>query len=365
MSEPDPSRPPRPRPRLDPRLYQIAVLAALLVYGVAALDFEVDLRTAAVIVATALVVQGLGGRLAGLPRFDPKSALISALSLCLLLRTGSAALAAAAAAVAIGGKFLIRVRGKHVFNPSNLGLVALMLVSDRVWASPGQWGSAALAAFAVACLGSLVVRRAARSDVTWAFLAFWVAIVAGRALWLGDPAAIPLRQLQSGALLIFAFFMISDPKTTPDSRPGRVLFAALVAAGAAWVQFGLYRPNGLLWALAALSPLVPLIDLALPGGRYRWERPGVGGGAGASRRETPHPARPPALAPDLGPAMPRPAAAPVAGPAARFLRSCSRSGRAPSRPSGRAPSHPPGAAGPLAAIRSRAFFRSALERSQT
>jgi Na+-translocating ferredoxin:NAD+ oxidoreductase RnfD subunit len=67
-----------------------------------------------------------------------------------------------------------------------------------------------------------------------------------RAIWLGDPLAIPLHQLQNGAFLIFSFYMISDPKTTPNSRAGRVLFALLVAAGAGFVQFELYRTNGLL-----------------------------------------------------------------------------------------------------------------------
>lgn len=260
-----------PLPR-DPRWFQISVLSALLVYGVAALDFEVRPGIAAVILGTALAVQALADRWAG-RRFEAKSALISALSLCLLLRTGSPALAAAAAAISIASKPLIRFRGKHVFNPSNLGLVAVVLASDRAWVSPGQWGSAALGAFAFAGLGSLVVRRAARGDVTWAFLGFWIAALAGRAAWLGDPLSIPLHQLASGSLLLFAFFMISDPKTTPDSRAGRILFAALVAAGGAWVLFRLHRPEGPIFALVACAPLVPLIDRLLPGPQYRWDRP--------------------------------------------------------------------------------------------
>jgi Na+-translocating ferredoxin:NAD+ oxidoreductase RnfD subunit len=81
---------------------------------------------------------------------------------------------------------------------------------------------------------------------------------------------IPLHRLESGALLLFSFFMISDPKTTPDSRAGRVLFAALVACGAWYVQFRLFRTNGLLWSLAACSMAVPLIDRLLPGVRYVW-----------------------------------------------------------------------------------------------
>jgi Na+-translocating ferredoxin:NAD+ oxidoreductase RnfD subunit len=67
--------------------------------------------------------------------------------------------------------------------------------------------------------------------------------------------------------------MISDPKTTPNSRAGRVLFAALVAAGGWYVQFRLFRTNGLLWSLAACSTLVPLIDRVLPGARYAWTSP--------------------------------------------------------------------------------------------
>jgi Na+-transporting NADH:ubiquinone oxidoreductase subunit NqrB len=261
-------------PTFDPRLYQILVLASLLVYGVLRLDLEVRAPLAAAMLATALLTQYVCTRLWRLPAFDPRSALISGLSLCLLLRTNSLLLALVAAVATIAGKFVIRWRGKHLFNPTNFGIVALMLATDgRVWVSPGQWGSAALFAFLVACLGGLVVNRATRSDVTYAFLASYLGVVFGRALWLGQPMAIPLHQLGSGAFLIFTFFMISDPKTTPDSRAGRVLFALLVALGAGFVHFVLYRPNGLLLSLFFLSLAVPLIDRLLPGKRYAWRTP--------------------------------------------------------------------------------------------
>jgi Na+-transporting NADH:ubiquinone oxidoreductase subunit NqrB len=256
----------------DPRLYQIAVLSCLLVYGVFGLDFEVSLLQAAVLLGTALLTQAACTRLWRLPAFDPRSALISGLSLCLLLRTSSLLLAVAAAVLTIASKFVLRWRGKHVFNPTNFGIVALMLLTQGVWVSPGQWGSVAFFSFLMVCLGGLVVYRAARSDVTWAFLGFYLAILFGRALWLGQPMAIPLHQLESGAFLLFTFFMISDPKTTPDARAGRILFALLVALGAGFVHFVLYRPNGLLLSLAFLSPLVPLLDRLLPGNRYVWHR---------------------------------------------------------------------------------------------
>jgi Na+-transporting NADH:ubiquinone oxidoreductase subunit NqrB len=260
----------------DPRLYQICTLASLLVYGIGWLDFDVTPARAALLVATALATQAVGDWIVGnrLPFLSSaRSALISGLSLCLLLRTNNAGLAAMAAVLTVAGKFVIRVRGKHVFNPTNGGIVAMLLLSNQVWVSPGQWGAPAFFAFLMACTGSLVVNRAARSDVTYAFIAFYCALLFGRSLYLGEPLTIPLHRLESGALLLFAFFMISDPKTTPDSRVGRVLFAALVAFGAWYVQFRLFRTNGLLWSLAAFSMAVPLLDRIIPGSRYAWLPP--------------------------------------------------------------------------------------------
>jgi Na+-transporting NADH:ubiquinone oxidoreductase subunit NqrB len=198
--------------------------------------------------------------------------MISGLSLCLLLRTNVAAFAVLGAMITIASKFVVRWRGKHLFNPTNFGLVFLMLAGAPVWVSPGQWGNVAYFGFLMACLGGLVVNRAARSDVTYAFLASFAALQFGRAAWAMQRWAVPLHRLESGALLLFAFFMISDPKTTPNSRAGRILFACLVTALAGFIQFGLYRTNGILWSLAIVSVSVPLIDLLLPGPRYEWNR---------------------------------------------------------------------------------------------
>ncbi|HEY7114547.1 MAG TPA: RnfABCDGE type electron transport complex subunit D [Thermoanaerobaculia bacterium] len=258
---------------LDPRLYQIGALSLLLAYGMTALAFDVTPRRAALLVATALATQYACTRIWGLPSFEPRSALVSGLSLCLLLRTDGAPIAAAGAALAVGSKFLLRWNGKHVFNPTNFGLAAAVLATGRAWVSPGQWGAPAFFGFLIACAGGLVVTRAARADVTIAFLAGYAGLLLARSAWLGEPASIPLHRLQSGALLLFSFFMISDPKTTPDSREGRILFGLLVAFAAAFVQFRLFRANGPIWALFALSPLTPLIDRLIPGRRYDWAFP--------------------------------------------------------------------------------------------
>lgn len=258
-------------PFRDPRWYQILALAGLLGFGVWRLDFAVRPAQVAVTLAVVLGAQWVAARLTRAGRCEWRSALISGLSLCLLLRTNTPWLAGVAGAAAVGSKFVLRWRGKHLFNPTNFALVGLLLCADGcAWVSPGQWGSVAFFAFGMVCLGGLVVCRAGRADVALSFLAFYLGLVFARSAYLGEPWAIPLHRLESGTLLLFAFFMISDPRTTPDSRPGRLIFAALVATGAWYVQFRLFRTNGLLWSLAACAFLVPLLDRLFPGERYRW-----------------------------------------------------------------------------------------------
>lgn len=256
----------------DPRALQVAVLGSLAVYGSTALDLEIAPERFVLIVAVAVATEWLGRRARG-EAFDLRSPLVTALSLTLLLRTATPGLAAVGALLAIGSKHVLRARGGHVFNPANFGIVALLLVTDGAWVSSGQWGHAALLALGLAGAGQLVIHRAARSDVTWAFLLAWSALTFGRAAWLGDPWAIPLHQLENGALLVFAFFMISDPRTTPRSRSGRIVYACVVAAAGFGLRVAAYEPNGLLFALFAAAPLVPLLDRWLPGPAFRWGLP--------------------------------------------------------------------------------------------
>ena len=97
----------------DPRYYQIAVLASLLIYGVGWLAFDIGPREIAFLLGAVLATQFVFGELAGQPRFDPRSALISGLSLCLLLRTNNLVLLLAAAVITIASKFVLKWNGKQ------------------------------------------------------------------------------------------------------------------------------------------------------------------------------------------------------------------------------------------------------------
>jgi Na+-transporting NADH:ubiquinone oxidoreductase subunit NqrB len=253
----------------DPRNYQISVLSSLILLGLFHYGFHLPWWHVAGCVGATLTTQFAADKIIKRP-FDPRSPLISALSLTLLLRTGSVTLSIAAGVIAIASKYLIRWRGKHIFNPANFGLVIMSLAFGAAWISPGQWGQATLFALLLLALGGVVTGKAKRWDVSLSLLGVYAALVFGRAVWLGDPLAIPIHQMQSGALLIFAFFMISDPKTTPDSRLGRVLFAAVVATVGFSIQFLLFNAAGIILALILCAPFVPFIDHLFPSGRYQW-----------------------------------------------------------------------------------------------
>lgn len=270
----------------DPRVYQILVLSGLLAFGLSARAFDIPFSHMAATIAAALGVQALGATLiAG--RFEAKSALITSLSLILLLRADHAGVMAAAAAIAVGSKFALRVDGKHVFNPANAGIVALLIISSNAaapwlvgmglddlrgaaWTTPGQWGAALWFAAILAGVGVFVTTRAARLDAALVFLGVYAALLFIRTLWLGDPFAIPLNRLQNGALALFAFFMITDPKTTPDGPRARALFAGLTALGAHILTYYFHNADGVFYALALACIVRPLIERFDPAQLYRW-----------------------------------------------------------------------------------------------
>lgn len=257
---------------VDPRLFQIASLTAFLVFGLTLRAFSIEALDMVAIFATAIATQWAMSIIFSI-RFEVKSAIITALSLTLLLRANTPLPLMAAAFIAIASKFVLRARGKHIFNPANIGIVAVTLATGAAWTTPGQWGTAVWLAAIIAGAGFFVTYRASRLDVPLIFLGTFAALIIARALWLGDPLSIPILRLQNGALILFAFFMISDPKTTPDGFWPRAIFAAATALIAYFFIYHTYKADGIFIALAiacALRPLIEIFDRARP---YRWSDP--------------------------------------------------------------------------------------------
>ena len=259
-----------PWPPRDARLFQVLFLAGLLAFGVLARDFTLRPVQMLLAFAAGLATQALWISRRGLAHKGYLSAVITCFGLSLLLRADSVWVHPLAACLAISAKFVVRVNGKHLYNPANLGVIAATALLPGAWISPGQWGNALAAAAWFLVLGGLVTERARRADIAWAFLAAWLGAVAARVAWLGQSWSVWWHQLGSGALLLFAFFMISDPMTIPNDRRARVLYAFVVAAIAYAWQYVLFRPNALVWALFIATPLVPGLDRLLAAPVFAW-----------------------------------------------------------------------------------------------
>lgn len=259
---------------IDPRLFQVAALGALLAIGAWSRDLSLSPAQIVLTFAAALLTQRATFWLRPNSARSYLSAIITALSLTLLLRADNLWTHPIAACAAIMSKPAIRIRGKHLFNPSAFGVIVAILMLPGSWVSPGQWGMDIAIAGWLIVLGSLVSGAARRSDISWSFLAAYAATLAMRVAWLGQRWAVLEHQLMSGALLLFAFFMISDPMTTPDHRIARSIHAAVVAAIAYGWTFGLYAHNGLVWALVLASPMVPIWDALLAAPKYQWTQGG-------------------------------------------------------------------------------------------
>lgn len=259
---------------LDARYFQIVFQAVLLTAGVLLRDFSLLPLQMALALASAAVTQAFWLRFFGLRGVGYLSPLITGFGLSLLLRADSLWLHPLVACLAVSGKFLIRIRGKHVFNPANFGVGVALLALPGAWVSPRQWGNDLGIAVWLVALGALVAQRARRDDAAWLFLGVFLGLLALRLFYLGHSFGrgweIFCHQALNGALLLFAFFMISDPMTLPDRPLARRLHVVLVAIVAFCWQFLYYRPNGALWALLCLAPLVPLWDAIWPGKRHNW-----------------------------------------------------------------------------------------------
>jgi enediyne biosynthesis protein E5 len=266
----------------DARYFQIIFQAIFLLYGIFYLHWANEgacfLYYASSCLATQFIFEWMQHNFsAALPGFwnkfynGSKSALITAFGLCLILKTNIWYVCILAAFISIAGKYIFRYRKKHVFNPSALGIAITILLTGKAWISPGQWGSDIVIIFGVCCLGFIVVTKVQKLDVSIAFLGTYMLLFFIRqVLYLGWPPDFFMQSITTGSLLLFSFFMISDPKTAPDHTTARVIWAVLIGALSFYLTAFKFINAAPVWVLVASAPLVPLLDMIFKAKRFQW-----------------------------------------------------------------------------------------------
>jgi Na+-transporting NADH:ubiquinone oxidoreductase subunit NqrB len=210
-------------------------------------------------------------KFSGIPAHSIKSAIITSLGLSLLLKTNSPILFFLAGSLAIGQKFAFKVNGKHLWNPANFSIIILVLLSENAWVSPGQWGSSAILVLLIAVAGLNVISRVNRIETGLAFILTLAILEYGRTiLYLGWGHEVWLHKLSSGTLWLFAFFMITDPMTSPNNKKARMIWAICIAIFS-FVLTNFYFINAApQWVLFALTPFTVIIDKLVRGESFNW-----------------------------------------------------------------------------------------------
>ncbi|MBD2196687.1 MULTISPECIES: RnfABCDGE type electron transport complex subunit D [Calothrix] len=255
----------------DIRDYQILFLSLFLVLGIGTRDWTLRPELIGVAIATCLLTQWiLSSLISQEHKLNLRSALITSLGLSLLLRADHWTTMALAAASAIASKFLFQVGNKHFFNPANFGIITALLLTTDAWVSPGQWGEDWWYGLLFVGTGGMILQRVGRWDTTAAFLGSYAMLEAMRNLWLGWTWDVYLHRLMSGSLLLFALFMVTDPRSIPNARIGRILWAICIAIFTFILRNYFFISSAVFWALFILAPLTLLFDAFFSAPEYYW-----------------------------------------------------------------------------------------------
>ncbi|HET9433393.1 MAG TPA: DUF2330 domain-containing protein, partial [Chitinophagaceae bacterium] len=265
---------------LDPRYFQVIFQAIFLTYGILFLHWNADWQHYIISIGGCLLFQYTADSIRSKRFLKPNefdrwgfSVLISAMSLCLLLKTNDWYVSLFAAFATVGSKYILRFNKKHLFNPSAFGIVVTLLFTNDAWLSPAQWGSNAVIFFFVVTLGTIVVTRVQKLDVSLAFLLTFVGLLYWRQVYvLGWPMDHFIHSVSTGSLLLFTFFMISDPRTSPNHPLARIIWAILIAVVSFYLAAFKWKYNTIIWVLVAAAPLVPLLDAIFKSRQFEWNR---------------------------------------------------------------------------------------------
>jgi hypothetical protein len=243
----------------DPRMHVAAVLITLQVLGQTVLGFRLSVAQILICLATGALIEFGVAFFKDSAIMWPASGLLTGNSAAFILRTPGTLhgqwwslhgiwIFVGVVAISMASKYLIRWRGRHIFNPSNLGLVIAFVAlgpkltepQDLWWIPPGPW---LIVTYAVLVVGGLLIAWELRLlGLELAFMAGFAAFTAVALALVPDHCMVaswhvaPMcgRELwqilvTSPELLVFGLFMMPDPRTVPDGAVARVAFGILVA----------------------------------------------------------------------------------------------------------------------------------------
>jgi len=245
----------------DPRIFMACVLMTYTIIGETLLEFDHQWLQIVTSVIVACALDMLLSYWKTRQVVLPLSGLITGLGLGLLVEAIPLWPYVVAPILAIGAKAFIRFQGRNIFNPSNFGLTVLLIVTPAtVTTLAAQWSGSMLIVMIVLIIGGFTAFRVSRWDLVLSFVGGFCVMALIEELITQNGFAFAYGPMLGAAFQIFALSMLTDPKTTPETRRMRIVFGLAIA-----VVDGILRlmsiQNSLFIALLFVSAWVPLLRL--------------------------------------------------------------------------------------------------------
>ena len=261
-----PSTSPSQRPKrfsLDNRYIPPLFITSILVVGHLSFGMLEGYKKTGLAIVCALITEALLGRMFVGKWPNLASAYISGISVGILVRSPAFWPYAICAIVSIMSKYVLRVKGRHIFNPSNFGISALIfLAPETVSTLSIQWGNYLLPMIVIWILGSVIITRAKRINITATYVMCFILLAFLRSHITGSPWQSEIAPLTGPMYQLFIFFMITDPKTTVRSKLWQSIVVAIVAVVEMLLRLHqvVYAP---FYALFLVGPAALLVEIWL------------------------------------------------------------------------------------------------------
>jgi Na+-transporting NADH:ubiquinone oxidoreductase subunit NqrB len=215
---------------LDNRYIAPAFITCILLVGHLSFGILESYPKTLLAIGTAIGLELVLGRIFFHKWVHPASAYISGISVGILVRSPAFWPYALCAAISITSKYVLRIKGRHIWNPSNFGIsVMLFLAAETVATLSIQWGNYLLPMLVIWALGSVIIWRLHRFHITGIYVASFIAFAFLRSWMTGSPWQSEIAPITGPMYQLFIFFMITDPKTTVRTKRGQILVVFLVA----------------------------------------------------------------------------------------------------------------------------------------
>ncbi|OYP31632.1 RnfABCDGE type electron transport complex subunit D [Rhodopirellula sp. MGV] len=260
-SQPKPSKSWRSYLTLENRFLAPLLITSILLVGQLTFGFLESWSRTLLAIGVAVASELVLGRMF-LGRFPHlASAYISGISVGILIRSPFIWPYAMCAGLSIMSKYVLRRHDRHLWNPSNFGVSAMLFLYPAAVASLSiQWGNTLLPMLVVWGLGSLIIRRLKRFHICLTYVVSFVVLAGARSWFTESPFLANVAPLTGPMYQLFVFFMITDPKTTVRSKRGQCFVAFSIA-----VMEMILRLNEVIhapyYALFIVGPIALMIEM--------------------------------------------------------------------------------------------------------